>query len=315
MASLDDMMDTVAPVKGLLIGDSGSGKTGGLVSLMLAPWLGKMGIVDFDNGVDIIRGLLRPSPKDSEAMLARKAAARKKVFVKTLTDDFRATGGKFQPISATAWTRCSELLNDWKEDNLGPVAKWGPNDVLVIDSMTFAGKAALRLVLSMNGRLSQKPWQSDYGDAQSMLETMLATLYSDAIKCNVLILSHVREVGKSYAIEGTNRAGEKTVMQVEEEGSRKGYAETGTGRALSPIVGRFFNNVLMVDIEGTGPSARRIIRTVPQGNIGLKNSAPSLVKARYDLETGLAEYFATLRGEVVTTTQAAPSALAIAQRT
>jgi hypothetical protein len=200
------------------------------------------------------------------------------------------------PVAAKAWSAGVGLLSKWKGPNpddvdLGPVDKWGPNDVLVIDSLTFAGKAAVRFILGLNGKLAVTPGWSDYFGAQQLVESMLAMLYSEAIKCNIVVLAHVREVGKKQTIEKDGKA-----ITVEEEGSRKGYAETGTGTALSPNVGRYFNGVILAEVVGEGQFARREIHTVPHGNVGLKTPAPGAVKPIYPLHSGLAEYFAAVRG-------------------
>lgn len=288
MGTLDQHVSN-SITKVMVLGDSGLGKTGALASLVFAGY--NLRVMDFDNGIDILANLVRQ----------KKPELLKGIRYKTLTDDMKVLGGKIQATSSKAWNDAVALLGDWKdgsEPGLGSVTTWGPQDVLVVDSLTFAGKAALRFICAMNGRLASKPYQSDFGDAQTLVENFLAMLFSSSIKCNVVVLSHIREIGKQATISVTDKDGKEKPMIVEEEGTRKGYAETGTGRALSPLVGRFFNSVLMVDMLGTGEHARRIIRTVPIDNIGLKNSAPGLVKPSYPLATGLAEYFAALRGEV-----------------
>lgn len=262
----------------LLLGDSGTGKTGALASLAKAGY--NLRILDFDNGLDILANLLRDDP-----------AALERVNFQTCTDQTRVAGNQMIP-GAQAWSRAIQTLGNWP-DGIGKIDTWTPRDILVIDSITFAGKAAVRFVLNLNGRIADLPRWDDYYTAQGLLEKLLATLYSDSVKCNVIAISHVREIGKMH----TELDAKGRPVQVEEEGSRKGYAETGTGKALSPTVGRYFNAILLADIEGSGQSARRLIRTVPHGNIGLKNANPVRVKPSYPLATGLADYFAAVRQE------------------
>jgi AAA domain len=262
----------------LLLGDSGSGKTGALASLAIAGY--NLYILDFDAGLDILKNVLR-NHKD----------ATERVDYITCTDQMQQIQGRVVPKAAQAWPKAINSMDNWP--GKGNIQTWGEKDILVIDSLNFAGKAALRFIQQMNSRLVTTPWQSDYGDAQRLLENMVAMLYSEAIKCNVIVSTHVREVGKSQSVLDKD----SRVVQVEEEGSRKGYAETGTGRALSPTIGRYFNAVLLTDIVGTGQSARRILRTVPHENIGLKNPAPGIVKPEYPQNSGLADYFAAVRGE------------------
>jgi hypothetical protein len=258
----------------LLIGDSGMGKTGALASLARAGY--NLYIVDYDNGLDILANVLRNEPE---------ALAR--VQFETITDKTRISNGVMIP-EGKAWSNGLRQIDKFLN---GPCK--GPRDVFVLDSLNFAGRAAIRFVLSLNGRITDVPRWDDYYTAQGLQDRLLAALYSDSVGCNVVVLSHVREIAKTHTeVDSKGRA-----ITVEEEGSRKGYAETGTGKALSPAVGRYFNALLLADIEGSGPNARRLIRTVPHGNIGLKNSSPTKVKPSYPLTTGLAEYFAEVRGE------------------
>jgi len=275
-------LPTSVTTKLLLLGDGGSGKTGGLAALAIAGY--NLRILDFDNGVNILKDLLKNFPD-----------AMKRVAYITCTDPMHNVQGRFIPKAAQAWARGVMAMDNWDDgDNkFGSILTWGPKDVLVIDSLNFAGKSALRLIQQMNSRLAGTPWQSDFGDAQRLVENMAAMLYSEQVKCNVVVLTHVREVGKTQQIVDSSNK----VVTVEEEGSRRGYAETGTGRALSPTIGRYFNAVLLVDIVGSGQSTKRVIRTVPHENIGLKNPAPGSVKSEYPLSSGLADYFAAVRGE------------------
>lgn len=305
MASLASHHSSIS-TKLLFLGDSGMGKTGALASLALAGY--NLRVMDFDNGLDVLVGLLRPGVAPYNLTPEQSAAAIARIEYVTLTDTFKAMGGRMFPTASKAWGQAVGLLSKWKGPNpddldLGPVDKWGPKDVLVVDSLTFAGKAAVRFILSLNGKLAATPQWTDYFAAQQLVESMLAMLYSESIKCNVVVLAHVREIGKKQTIEKDGKA-----ITVEEEGSRRGYAETGTGSALSPNVGRYFNGVVLADIVGDGAHARREIHTVPRGNIGLKTPAPGLVKPVYKLHTGLADYFAAVRGESpAATTAAIPS--------
>lgn len=256
----------------LLIGDSGSGKTGALASLAAAGY--NLRILDLDNGVDVLANLLRdpnsPYPKDSIS----------RVEYETITDPMKVSGGKLVPAKATVWQRTIKLLDDWSKANgasadLGPIVTWGTQDVLVIDSLTFLSKAALNFVLSMNARLGQKPHQSDWYDGQQMIEGLLEKLYDDGVKCNVVMISHIAYLG-------------------EENGPQHGYPST-LGKALPPKVGRYFNSTLMMKTKGAGANLSRKLLTQTSGVIELKNSAPLRAKPEYEIQKGLAEFFADVR--------------------
>jgi hypothetical protein len=273
---------TATVTKLLFLGDSGTGKTGALASLAIAGY--NLRILDYDVGLEVLKNLL-----------ANHKEALSRVSYITCTDPMHSVSGRTIPKAAQGWVKGVTAMDNWidGENKFGNIQTWGPKDILTIDSLNFMGKSALRFIQQINSRLATTPWQSDYGDAQRLLENMVAMLYSDSVKCNVIVNTHVREIGKSQQVlDSQNR-----VVTVEEEGSRKGFAETGTGRALSPTIGRYFNAVLLADIVGSGQSTRRVIRTIPFENIGLKNPAPGIAKPEYPQATGLAEYFAAVRGE------------------
>lgn len=266
----------------LLIGESGVGKTGALASLIKAGY--KLRILDFDNGLDILRGVLgtyKPQPGQ--------------VIFETLTDKRKAVNGKPIPDGLpVAFAKGLDLLTEWKlperkikttnlagEEvekvlpayNLGKITSWGSDVVLVIDSLSLMGDAALRHVLALNGRLLTAPQLNDWGDAIRMLEDTLGLLYSDAIRCHVIITSHITFVGADDA-----------------GGVQKGYPNA-LGSKLPPKVGRYFNAVLGVRTKGSGANVKRVIRTQSEGLVEFKNPAPLKVPVELPIETGLADYF------------------------
>jgi hypothetical protein len=256
--------------KALIIANSGSGKTGGLASLVQAGY--NVRVIDFDNGLDVLANVL---PKEFHS----------KVQFVTCTDEFHTVGGKVQVKGVPkAFNKAMQMLSNWKDGDvdLGPVSSWGPQDVLVIDSLTHCGKAAMRATLALNNRLNQHPHQSDWGVAQNSLEDLIAMLCSDAIKCNVLVLAH-------YDVFGDSDDQGKPI------GPQRGLP-ISLGKALSPKIPSYFNSVLLIQTVGSGPGLRRELHTIPQGLIELKSSAPKSVKAKYPLETGYADYFAAVRG-------------------
>lgn len=253
----------------LFIGDSGSGKTGALASLAQAGY--NLRIIDLDSGLDVLANLLR----DPRGPYGQEALSR--VEYETITDPMKLSGQKLVPSSAKSWQRACQLLVNWDTPSakLGPLVSWGPQDVLVIDSLTMLSNAALQFVLSMNARLGQQPHQSDWYTGQQMIESLLQMLYDDGVACNVIVISHITYIG-------------------EENGPVHGYPNT-LGRALPPKVGRYFNSCLMARTTGTGTNMKRKILTTNSGVVELKNTAPLRVKAEYPLESGLADYFRDVR--------------------
>lgn len=253
----------------LFIGDSGAGKTGALASLVDAGY--NLRILDSDNGVETLVGILL----DSKSPYKRPKSGQ--VIYEPITDAMKNQNGKLIPRSAKAWQRAVGLLDKWDTDSakLGPISTWGPQDILVIDSLTTLGNAAMNWVLAMNARLGQQPHQSDWYQGQQLLEGMLQMLYDEGIRCNVIVCCHVVYIG-------------------EEGRPDKGYPAS-LGKALSPKIGRYFNHMIMARSQGSGAAVKHKIITNSTNLVELKTTSPFRVKAEYDLGTGLAEYFRDIR--------------------
>lgn len=270
---------SASTTKLLLLGKSGSGKTGALASLAAAGY--NLRILDFDNGADIVKNLLMdsssPYPKDSHT----------RVKIQTITDKIKFIGGKPRPEKATVWQRACAQIENWrapladgKIEELGKLETWTSKEVLVIDSLSSLSNAAMQFILQLNARTGERPFQSDWGEAQDLVLGMLEALYADEVKCNVIMIAHIK-------------------FAEDESGVERGLPNS-LGKALPPVVARFFNNALLVKSTGSGASIKQKIITKTDGIIDLKNSNPLRVKPDYELKTGLAEFFADVRVQVPT---------------
>src|SRR5215472_1391796 len=119
--------------KMIVLGDPGTGKTGGLTSLVKVGY--KLGILDYDNGLDVVRQFIEHECPDKID----------NVFFRTLRDKYKATpAGAIVDGPATAFSDGLKMLDHWKfgaEDHGNP-AEWGPDHIFVLDSLTQCSKAA-----------------------------------------------------------------------------------------------------------------------------------------------------------------------------
>ena len=267
-------------IKMLYMGHSGAGKTGSLVSLAAAGL--NVRIVDLDKGVEVLKDFIL-----NKASIYRQA--RPGLWTQELADSLPKRMS-YVPISDTvqsnskgeiitkgdSWTKTVSLLNEWKDGelNLGNITSWTNQDVLVIDGLSRLADSALNQQLAMNGRLG-KPQQGDYGAAQSAIKRLLWMLYTDEVKCHVIMICHIKPI------------------EVDGE-PKRGFPQT-VGTAIGPEIGQFFNHTLLAKTTGQGTSAKHTISTRTGGFVQLKTPAPLRVKPEYELATGLAEYFADIR--------------------
>lgn len=263
MPNFADAPPDSSPVKMLLIGDSGSGKTGSLASLVRAGYT--VGIIDMDNGVQILQQILKDDPIE----------VKKRLYWETFTDKMQVVEGvvKYEgkPMAAANAAKALDTF-----PGLGKVSSLDQSHVIVLDSLTLFSDAVRDRIFSVVNRLppSGTPQIQDWGAAINAVEQTLGLIYSSHIKCHFIITSHIAYVQS----------------EIEE---LRAYPST-LGTKLPPKVGRYFNTMLHCKVVGGGAATKRIISTVPAGNLGVKTPNPKAVKKEYSIETGLAEFFSDL---------------------
>lgn len=247
-------------VKFLYIGDSGTGKTGSLVSLLEAGY--KLRILDLDNGLDALKQWTRhkcPQYLDN-------------VIYETVRDKYRATvqGPTIVP-PPKAYVNACKLMTQWTDETVP--SEWGPDTIFVLDSLTMMGRAALAWAEGMAPTVKDpRQW---FNTAQRSIENILAMLTSEDFHANVIVISHV------------------TLFEMQ-TGEVKGYP-SAVGKALGPQIAKYFNTLVLAETSGMGKSTRRKIKTMPTGIIDLKTPASFKVDSEYDLEDGMAKLFNTLK--------------------
>ena len=248
--------------KMIVLGDPGSGKTGGLTSLVKEDYT--LGIVDFDNGLDPLVQYIKHECPDKIG----------NVHYVTLRDKYKMTvDGPVIVGAARAFADGLKLMDSWPD--LGSPSEWGPKHILVIDSLTMMSKACFdwreQLVTSKAGKYDQR---AVYYDAQKIIEKTLANLTSESFRTNVIVLAHVQYIE-------------------DEDGVRRGYPKS-VGSALSSWIGAYFNSMALCQ---TTTSGKRVVLTTPTPAVTLKNPKPFDMMKEYPISTGFAEFFDVLRDQ------------------
>ena len=261
-------------VKLLLIGDAKSGKTASLTSLVKAGY--KLRILDMDNLLDILKYMcIRECPESLD-----------NVEFLTLRDKRKATSeGSVIDGPARAFPDAVRMLDRWKykdengvEVDLGAPADWGPDCILVIDSLSRLCDAAYDWRYSLNPK---NDGRAIYGDAQDAVESVLAGLTSKSFGTNLIVIAHVQYMDLP-------------------DGTKKGFPQ-GVGQKLSPKIPQYFPSVVLYTNKG----GKRTMRTTSTMLVDLANPAPFLMEPEYPAETGLAEFFKVLKAQP--TTEEAPT--------
>jgi hypothetical protein len=268
----------------LLLGHSGVGKTGALGSLINAGY--RLFIIDFDNNLEILADPVVVQPQ-----------FRKNFFYKTFTDKIKGARALPDGVPQAAqqalacldgWT---EKDDDGKPVNMGSPYTWGPQDVLVLDSLTMFGECLKRYIAALNGHQGRALSQPDWGEAMRIQEDTIASLCSEQIKCNVIIIAHLVP-GRDENLEGAVMASGR-------------WFPSALGSKLPPKIPRYFNSVLQIEKSGTGQNVKRVLKTVATSMADLKNPAPSRVPP--EMEPDLAKYFRFLEGGAPASAASAPT--------
>lgn len=244
-------------IKLIYIGDSSTGKTGSLVSLLADGY--KFKILDMDNGLDVLVNFARVHCPDKLG----------NVDYETIRDEYRAT-----PQAGLVKKGTSNAFNEALQYMMKASETEDENTIFVLDTLSTFGKSAFEWAKAMNPTAKDpRQW---YFAAQQAVENTLAMLTSDDFKMNLIVISHV-----NY----------KEVM----EGVHKGYVNA-IGSALGPTIPKYFNTLVLAESSGSGKNVKRKIKTLPTGIIDLKVSTPT-VDAELPLETGMSTLFKTLKNK------------------
>jgi len=165
----------------IYIGDTSTGKTGSLVSLLQAGY--RLRILDLDNGLDSLK------------FYGKKAGADLSlVEYETIRDEYK--GSKAGPVlrgPPRAFTDGLAKLTEWSEIE-------DEKSFTVIDTLGTFGRQAFEWAKGLNPTAKDpRQW---YGTAQKALEDTLALLTGPGYRQNVIVMSHVNY---KELVEGVNK--------------------------------------------------------------------------------------------------------------
>lgn len=254
-------------VKGLLLGNPGTGKTGGLTSLVRAGY--KLRIWDFDN---LLVPLIKFVQRDCNDRLDN-------IRYQPFTDKLKGSAtpaqmnGKNLVISSPvdgmpkAYVKALQQLEHWKDgdEDLGRPDSWGPDTFVIIDTLTTMAKAAYRYCDALNPGAQDK--RAIFYGAQQLIINALNQLAGDSFNTNVLVLAHL-----DYDYD-------------ESTGLTKGFPRS-VGSAIKGEIAAGFNCVLLMETQGN----KKILRTNSTGIVDLKNPVSFKVPDVMPIDNGLAEF-------------------------
>lgn len=248
-------------VKAMLAADSGSGKSGALASLVDAGM--KVRVLDFDNGLSVVKGYVKDKSK-----LANMH------YVDQLQDQMKLLAGRIGIQKAPAFQRAMDALDKGGKEYWGadipPLEEWGPDTVLALDSLTMAGRTSLQMVMQANAAGFKSPEIQHYGTAMENIEKWIQMLMSSAVKCHVIINTHITGV----------------------EGEARLYPDA-LGSKLPPKIGKHVDNLFGLRLVG----GKRVFLTVKDGLLALKSAVK--LDEQIPIENGWVTIFEKITGKKI----------------
>lgn len=288
-------------IKMILLGISGTGKTSAIVPLaipgIIPNWPGlELRVADFDGkAAELMLLQLRARLDKNKARRFNMTPISQEQFdaalnnidivvcrdTTTIIDQGRNKAVGVSG-SATAWQTALKQFKTWSPT-------WNENTVLVIDSLTHMCKGIGQYTQELGGKLNQKMSWRDFLPAQQ--EVAAALTYFADVKSNVIITAH------QAPLDVTKKTGELRELP---NGTKEEIEETVDSHMLPIVIGTAgrieapsqLNHLLIMDDTESG---ERLLYTKPHGGVICKSPFFALAEPSYNVNTGLAQYFA-LRG-------------------
>ena len=296
-----DKLIQQAPVRGLIVGYPGSGKTGALASLLDAGF--KLRILDFDGNYQSLLAFANPKALhnlDIVTLQDKMAGSNQKGLIAE-----KGQAGPAQYVLPegipTAFNDALNLLTHWryKEDDeiidLGRPNTWGSDTVLVLDSLTAAAEASLLRAQKFHNRNPGNMSFNVWGHAVSDFMRMIKLMRADSNKYHLLCLGHIRPIGPAdYLGAGDDEEIKAAKLDaIKDDVIPTRLFPIGVTKPNSQELHKDFTTMLLAEQVVKPTGKKRVLKPTTNLPLDLKVPAKDL-KSEYPIETGLAEIFAKL---------------------
>lgn len=280
-----DKYSTVEPARVLLVGFPGSGKTGSLACLANAGF--KLRVLDFDGNLKPLIQFTRPE-------------CRKNIDIVTLEDKLRQGLKYTEPVGIPeAFSTAFRLMDHWKykedgeEVDLGQSKDWGPDTIVVLDSLTAMGKAAFRRSMVLHNKTTGNVTDSVWGTAMEEQENFIERLTSAQNRHHVIVLAHLVMVSPKEIRKGDDEL-TKEIKEKMADLIPTRYYPSALGQKLPPKIGGNFPTLLLLETEVKGKQVRHVIHSMPRPELDLKMPSLDQIDGLSVEEGGMLKVFEAL---------------------
>ena len=281
---------TRLPARILLVGYPGSGKTGSLSALANAGL--KLRVLSFDK-----RGNARP------LLMFTKPEFRKNIDIQFFEDKTKL-GQRAIEISGTptALSSAYRMMKHWEYEtpegkfDLGvPEKDWGPDTVLVLDSISSHTDAAMNWAIAAMNKTATTISKPVWGLAAKNQLAFIKALNSNVNNFHVIVLSHLKMIGPEDSDKSEDPSVQKRKRQAGALIDTRLWP-TAVGRQLPQSLSGEFDTVLEVRSDPKpGRPDRRVIVGLPRPELDLKLPIVG-IDEKYDISDGLLTILSKLTG-------------------
>lgn len=281
MANAAQMKDRAA-ARILIVGYPGSGKTGAVAALANAGW--NIRYLDYDGNYEPLFQYCTP-----------EALAR--IDIVSCEDRLRE-GRRYVEVvgEPEALVKGWKMLDRWKyknpdgsETDLGASREWGPDTILVLDSMTSMGIAAMRRAMFIKGKTPENNTDSTWGFAMAEQEALIEQLTSTTNRFHIVVLAHLKMISPKDVRKGDDDLTKELKQKAAEIIPTRLYP-SALGQQLPPLIGGHFPTLLEAVAQVLpGDKVRRILRSVPRPELDLKLPTALPHNGEWPVATGLVE--------------------------
>lgn len=272
-------------VRALLVGYPGAGKTGALACLIDAGF--KMRFLDFDGNLEPL-------------LLHADASKLDNLDVLHFEDRMRIGSAFHEPVGIpTAFSDALKAMDHWKykdgegnEVDLGKSDEWGPDTIVVLDSLTAMGEASMKRAMKLSNKTPMNNTDRVWGLAMGEQAEFIKRLTRTSNRFHVIVLAHLKMIGPKDIRHGDSSLTQKIK---EETGSliETRLFPSALGWQLPQQIGGEFPTLLEVTASVKAGHVKRVIRTVPRPELDVK--LPAILEAKeLDIKDGMLHIFNAL---------------------
>lgn len=273
----------------MIVGYPGSAKTGSLACLANAGF--KLRVLDFDGNQEPLFQYCTPE-------------GLKNIDIASCEDKLRQGPRYTEVVGNTphAFVDAWKMMDHWKYTNpdgtvtdLGRSKEWGQDTIVVVDSLTSMGVAAMRQAMFIKNKTPENNTDSTWGFAMAQQEAMVEQLTSTANRFHVIVLAHLKMVGPKDVRKGDDDLTKEIKKELAQLVPTRLWP-SALGQALPQAIGGHFPTLLVAETVQVPASnkVKRVLRSNPRPELDLKLPSALPHTGEWDVKDGLLQIFKLL---------------------